>query len=137
MSVSTASRVQLVCIVRHGSTLYPLSGRAKCVICHLHNTRNFTQRKCSDCYLMPALCQTSERDCHSAWHSKSFSVIRQLWYEQEKCAASTEASTSTSTLASSVATTGHSRGRPKGSLNRSKRRGNYKARSRVGTPGNQ
>ena len=101
--------------IHHGSKLYPVDQRSRCMYCHLHNARNFTQRKCPDCPLVPALCQTLERECHSSWHSDSFSRIRNLWYEhrQEPAREPDEASTR-----------GH--GRPKGSVNRRKRRGNYR-----------
>ena len=46
--------------------------------CYLHNTRSVTQRKCP---LVPVLCQTVGKDCHSEWHSDTFVVIRKLWYD--------------------------------------------------------
>ncbi len=109
--------------VSHGSKLYPVDSRARCVYCHLHNTVKITQRKCPDCHLEPALCQTLERDCHSAWHSESFSVIRNLWYQHRS-----EKSSSVMGIDDSSSIRG--RGRPRGSMNHSKRRGNYKNRSR-------
>ena len=66
--------------ISHGSQPYPMEERAKCVYCHLHNARNRTQRKCPHCPLVPALCQSVDRDCHRAWHSDTFSTIRKLWY---------------------------------------------------------
>ena len=96
--------------VYHGSKLYSSEDRAKCVYCHLHNAKNTTQRKCPDCQFLPALCQTVGRDCHSAWHSEHFAVIRKLWYEHREKQSSSTPSTS------------RGRGRPKGSINRSKRR---------------
>ncbi len=63
-SRGTVSQVYASCIIHH--------------YCHLHNSRNYTQRKCPDCHLMPSLCQTTERDCHTAWHDKSFSTIKQF-----------------------------------------------------------
>ena len=125
------SPVYATCNIHHGSKLYQASERARCVYCYLHNSRNFTQRKCPDCYLMPALCQTTERDCHTAWHSKRFGVIRQLWYEHESDRASIQASTgassSTQGTGASSRTRGH--GRTKGSMNHSNRGGNYKSRN--------
>ena len=107
--------------VYHGSKLYSSEDRAKCVYCHLHNAKNTTQRKCPDCQLLPALCQTVGRDCHSAWHSEHFAVIRKLWYEHRE------------KQSSSTPNTSRGRGRPKGSINRSKRRGSYRARRNVRT----
>ena len=147
--VKSATHRRTACRVSHGSKLYPSSDKARCVYCHLHNARRFTQRKCPDCQSLPALCQTFERDCHSAWHSDTFAVIRNLWYEHRSNAiraAGTESSstrapghpTGTGTESSSTRGPGHPTGtgtessstrgcgRPKGSINRSKRRGNYK-----------
>ena len=59
-------------IQRHESKLYPHTEKSRCVYCHLHSATSFTQRKCPDCPLNPALCQTLERDYHSKWHDKSF-----------------------------------------------------------------
>ena len=103
------------CNIRHGSKLYPLEKKSRCVYCHLHNAKNYTQRKCPDCLLTPALCQTLKRDCHSCWHSKSFTNIRKLWYEHWQ----------TSNLESTPSCSSHGRGRPKGSINQRKCRGNY------------
>ena len=105
--------------VYHGSKLYSSEDRAKCVYCHLHNAKNTTQRKCPDCQLLPALCQTVGRDCHSAWLSENFTVFRKLWYKHHEKQSSSTPSTSR----------GH--GRPKGSINRCKRRGSYRARRKV------
>ena len=128
---AAVSPVYATCNIHHSSKLYQASERARCVYGYLHNSRNFTQRKCPDCYLMPALCQTTERDCHTAWHSKTFGVIRQLWYEHESDRASIQASTgaSSSTQGTGASSRTRGRGRPKGSMNRSKRRGNYKSRN--------
>ena len=128
---AAVSPVYATCNIHHGSKLYQASERARCVYCYLHNSRNFTQRKCPDCYLMPALCQTTERDCHTAWHSKTFGVIRQLWYEHESNRASNQVSTgaSSSTQGTGASSRTRGRGRPKGSMNRSKRWGNYKSRN--------
>ena len=138
------------CKVHHGSKLYPANQKAKCLYCHLHNAKNFTQRKCPDCNLVPALCQTVERDCHSAWHSDTFAVVRKLWYEHRSHATSLHvASSSTSGCSSTrghrgmsesrssqevsstsqeACSTSRGRGRPRGSINRSKRRGSYRNR---------
>ena len=67
------------CRIHHGSKLF--STKARCGYCQLHGKRRFTQRKCPDCPLQPALCQVLDRDCHYDWHSDSFGTIRQLWYE--------------------------------------------------------
>ena len=120
--------------VYHGSKLYSSKDRAKCVYCHLHNAKNTTQRKCPVCYLLPALCQTVERDCHSAWHSKNFAVIRKLWYQhrekQSTCTTST-CTTSTCTTSTCTTSTSRERGRPKDSINHAKRRGGYRARINI------
>ncbi len=105
--------------VRHGSKLYPVSQRSRCIYCHLHNASSFTQRKCPDCPLTPALCQTLEKDCHSVWHSKSFAVIRNLWYRHRL---------EPTVKMRDVQTTNCGRGRPKGSINRRRRRGAYRSK---------
>ena len=100
-------------IQRHGSKLYPHTEKSRCASCHLHSATSFTQRKCPDCPLNPALCQTLERDCHSEWHDKSFSVIRNLWYSHRRIPESADTPT---------------RGRPKGSINRRRKRGAYRSK---------
>ena len=82
-------------------------------MCTVHCiTSSITQRKCPDCPLTPALCQTLERDCHSAWHNPSFSKIQTLWYEHvQKKEKSPKGPC----------------GRPKGSINRRRRRGMYRS----------
>ena len=85
--------------------LYPANQKARCLYCHLHNAKNYTQRKCPDCNLVPALCQTVERDCHSAWHSETFAVVRKLWYEHRSHATSLHVASSSTSGCSS--TRGH------------------------------
>ena len=62
--------------------------------------------------------QINEKDCHSAWHSSNFSIIRKLWYDKQ----SRKQLSNTTTVSTST----KSRGRPKGSINRRRRRGNYR-----------
>lgn len=100
--------------VSHGSKLYPSGEKAVCVYCRLHGKKPITQRKCPDCNLNPALCQTLERDCHSAWHSDTFAMIRQMWYEHVDRKEARQS-----------AVPAASRGRPRGSINRRRCRGNY------------
>lgn len=100
--------------ISHGSRLYPVTQKSRCVYCFLHNTVSYTQRKCPDCLDTPALCQTSDKDCHSSWHGSTFLVIRKLWYDKKAKSSSTETNTSSK-----------SRERPKGSINRKRRRGDY------------
>ena len=101
--------------VHHGSNLFPLTQKSRCVYCHLHNTSSVTQRKCPDCPLTPALCQTLEKDCHSKWHDNSFAVIRQLWYDHRQHSYDHH---DKQVELRGVKTTNHGRGRPKGSINR-------------------
>ena len=68
------------CRVKHGSTLYSQQPRSRCQFCLLHRCTNWTQQKCLDCLFSPALCQTWERDCHSAWHENKFDGIRGAWF---------------------------------------------------------
>ena len=112
ISASSLSIPSRSCKIQHGSKPYSTSER--CVYCGLHGKRSVTQRKCSDCPLQPALCQVLGRDCHSDWHSNSFAKIRQLWYEHIE-RKSTQPNSS-----------GRGRGRPRGSVNRRRRRGNYR-----------
>ena len=86
--------------------------------CKLHNTKGVTQRKCPDCPLTPALCQTLDKDCHSEWHSDKFSAIRKLWYDKNLKENEIGPEKDTSSC----------RGRPKGSINRRRRRGNYRSK---------
>ena len=65
--------------VKHGSKLFPVQSKARCQFCRMNGQTNWTQRKCPDCQFLPALCQTSERDCHSSWHEPSFDELRTLW----------------------------------------------------------
>ena len=116
--VSTSRRIRSF-KVQHGSKLFPVGEKGRCVYCHLHNIRNFTQRKYPDCPLVPAFCQTLERDCHSSWHSVSFSTIRKLWYEHRD---------KSSSKPKEAGSSSRGRGRPKGSVNRRKRRGNYRSK---------
>lgn len=57
------------CRVKHGSILFPPAQKARCQYCKMHGTISWTQWKCPHCSLLPALCQTVERDCHADWHS--------------------------------------------------------------------
>lgn len=107
-SVSAAIRIS------HGSKLYPSNKKSHCVYCYLHHTKSYTQRKCPDCLLMPALCQINEKDCHSACN---FSIIRKLWYDKQ----SRKQLSNTTTVSTSI----KSRGRPKGSINCRHRRGSH------------
>lgn len=72
---------------------------------------HFTQWKCPDCLGEPALNQTSERDCHSLWHSPFFDGVHSLWFihhevkQQQKQSNLSEADTATA-----AGTAGVSRG---------------------------
>lgn len=94
--------------ISHGSRLFPSSEKSRYVYCYFHNTVSYTQRKCPDCLDTPPLCRRNEKDCHTAWHSSMFSVIRRLWYDKKN---SNRNTTEESTIAKP-------RGRPKGSINR-------------------
>ena len=107
------------CRIRHGSKLF--STKARCVFCQLHGKRRFTQRKCPDCPLQPALCQVLDRDCHFDWHSDSFGTIRQLWYEHIQ-----RRSTQPNPSSHGPQQSSRRAGRPRGSINRRRRRGNYR-----------
>ena len=107
--------------ISHGSRLYPVTERSRCIYCYLHNKINFSQRKCPDCLYSPALCQTNERDCHTSWHSSHFAVIRRLWYDKQEKKTTKQV------------TGMKRRGRPKGSINKKRRRGNYKQVNPLGT----
>ncbi len=111
------------CRIRHGSKLVSTKGR--CVYCRLHGKKRFTQRKCPDCPLQPALCQVMDRDCHSDWHSDSFKTIRTLWYEHIQMTTLPSSSSSQPSSSRSQQSKGPV-GRPKGSINRRRRRGNYR-----------
>ena len=106
--------------VRHGSQLYPLSEKARCIYCSLHNQISITQRKCPDCPLSPALCQTLEKDCHAKWHSTTFEKLRNLWYEHVERRQKPNEQTATPPPSQ--------RGRPKGSINKRRRRGMYRTK---------
>lgn len=70
------------CRVKHGSMLLPVSEKSRCQYCRImHGQVNWTQRKCLDCIGQPGLCQTLQRDCHSAWHSPSFDRLRNVWFD--------------------------------------------------------
>ena len=107
------------CRIRHGSKLF--STKARCVFCQLHGKRRFTQRKCPDCPLQPTLCQVLDRDCHFDWHSDSFGTIRQLWYEHIQ-----RRSTQPNPSSHGPQQSSRRAGRPRGSINRRRRRGNYR-----------
>ena len=123
--------------VHHGSTLTQDKGR--CQYCKLSKKVNYTQRKCPDCPFAPPLCQTLERDCHSAWHQSSFDEVRALWLDKHEnksrsSAQSSETSSAGPSQAASTSTGAPSassqsrRGRPKGSINKRRRRGNYRSK---------
>ena len=103
--------------ISHGSSLFPSDEKSRCVYCYLHNTTSYTQRKCPDCLFTPALCQTSEKNCHAAWHGSTFSVIRRLWYNTQMDKEERKQQSGA-----------RPKGRPKGSINRKRRRGNYRSR---------
>ena len=70
------------CRVKHGSMLLPVSDKSRCQYCRImHGRVSWTQRKCLDCIGTPGLCQTLERDCHSAWHYPSFDSLRNIWFD--------------------------------------------------------
>ena len=123
--------------VHHGSTLTQDKGR--CQYCKLSKKVNYTQRKCPDCPFAPPLCQTLERDCHTAWHQSSFDEVRALWLDKHEnksrsSAQSSETSSAGPSQAASTSTGAPSassqscRGRPRGSINKRRRRGNYRSK---------
>ena len=109
------------CRIHHGSTLYAVEEKKR-QYCKLTKKENFTQRKCPDCPFLPSLCQTAERDCHTAWHQPNFDEIRALWFDKQerKCAAASPPSPADPPACR--------RGRPRGAINRRLRRGNYRTR---------
>ena len=85
------------CCVRHGSIFS--TSKQRCQYCKLvGKPTRLTQRKCPDCIGEPALCQTSECDCHSMWHLSSFGGAHSLWfthYESKQQQQSTASGTDT------------------------------------------
>ena len=71
------------CRVKHGSKVFDLSQKARCQYCWLQGKAKWTQRKCTDCTLQPALCQTLDRDCHALWHMPNFDDEREKWIRQK------------------------------------------------------
>lgn len=64
--------------------LFPASERSRCQYCRImHGQESWTQRKCLDCIGTPGLCQTVQRDCHSAWHYPSFDRLRNIWFDSQ------------------------------------------------------
>ena len=115
------------CRVRHGSIFS--TSKWRCQYCKLvGKPTRLTQRKCPDCIGEPALCQTRKCDCHSMWHSPSFDGVRSLWFAHYE---SKQQQQSTASGADTTENIGVVRGpgRPRGSINKRKRRGNYRSRS--------
>ena len=65
------------CHVWHRSVL--CSSKRRCQYCKVvGKPTELTQRNCPDFMGEPALCQTSNSDCHFWWHSSSFDGVRSL-----------------------------------------------------------
>ena len=88
--------------------------KQRCQYCRIHGCTQWTQRRCYDCLHKPALCQTTQRDCHSSRHEASFDVIRDLWFQKKN---------STQTFAQELAQEPSPRGRGRlcGAINKRKR----------------
>ena len=94
--------------IAHGSQFGAKKGN--CCFCHA----NKTLRYCPDCEFSPSLCQTSDRDCHTAWHQPLNDKVRLSWTKRR-----------------AQRTRNTTRGRPKGSKKSGKKRiyGRIKKRS--------
>ena len=117
------------CRVKHGSMLLPVSDKSRCQYCHIkHGRVSWTQRKCLDCIgTVPSLCQTLERDCHSAWHYPSFDSLRNIWFDGQT--SRQEPSRSSQAGPSSPPQPVPRCGRPR--INKRRRRGMYRKGYRV------
>lgn len=102
------------CRVRHGSQLN--HRKQRCQYCRIQGSTQWTQRRCCDCLHMPALCQTTQRDCHSSWHEPSFDVVRDVWFQKRN---------KTQNLMAAHEPSPRGRGRPHGAINKRRRRGQY------------
>ena len=129
------------CRVKHGSMLLPVSEKSRCQYCRImHGQVNWTQRKCLDCIGQPGLCQTLQRDCHSAWHSPSFDRLRNVWFDgqlsrqelsQQGLPPDSEGAGQSSQpprARQGQPLLGRPRGRPRGAINKRRRRGAYRKR---------
>ena len=56
-------------IIRHGSTPFACSYRMICALC-----KQRCSRMCPDCPFSPRLCQSTQKDCHSRWHTTQYAV---------------------------------------------------------------
>ena len=63
--------------ISHGSVAFV--GRRKCAVC-----KSLSSRNCPSCPFLPALCQSTKRDCHGQWHSNAMLVKRKLWFIRQK-----------------------------------------------------
>jgi hypothetical protein len=66
------------CRIHHGSVI--CAQQELCQYWALQEKANYTNRRCTNCPFSPPLCQTTTRDCHTAWHSPEFDTQRTSWF---------------------------------------------------------
>ena len=66
-------------IIRRGSTPFVSSYRMICALC-----KQRCSRMCPDCPFSPRLCQSTQKDCHSRWHTTQYAVQWSQWFSQQR-----------------------------------------------------